>query len=58
MYKALRSGTGRQEITLHGLSGIGKTQLAIACSKAHGDDYLAIFWMNIKDEILVKQSYS
>lgn len=57
MHKALGGGTGRRAVTLHGLGGIGKTQLAIAYIKAHRDDYSAIFWLNIKDEVSVKQSY-
>ena len=57
MHKALSGGTGRQAVTLHGLGGIGKTQLAIAYIKAHRDNYSAIFWLNIKDEVSVKQSY-
>lgn len=58
MYKTLSEGTGRRAVTLHGLGGIGKTQLAIAYAKAHRDDYSAVFWVNIKDEVSVKQSYS
>ena len=58
MYQALNEGIGRRAVTLHGLGGIGKTQLAIAYTKAHRDDYSAIFWLNIKDEVSVKQSYS
>jgi ATP/maltotriose-dependent transcriptional regulator MalT len=58
MHIALREGTGRQAVTLHGLGGIGKTQLAIAYTKAYRDDYSAVFWLNIKDEVSVKQSYS
>jgi ATP/maltotriose-dependent transcriptional regulator MalT len=57
MHKMLNEGN-RQAVTLHGLGGIGKTQLAIAYAKAHRDDYSAIFWLNIKDEVSVKQSYS
>lgn len=30
----------------------------IAYTKAHRDDYSAVFWLNIKDEVSVKQSYS
>jgi ATP/maltotriose-dependent transcriptional regulator MalT len=58
MHKTLSNGTSRQAVTLHGLGGIGKTQLAIAYAKAHRDDYSAIFWLNIKDEVSLKQSYS
>jgi hypothetical protein len=58
MHKVLIGRTGRQAVTLHGLGGIGKTQLAITYTKIHRHDYLAIFWLNIKDEVSVKQSYS
>lgn len=58
MHKTLSESTGRRAVTLHGLGGIGKTQLSIAYAKAHRDDYSAIFWVNIKDEVSVKQSYS
>jgi len=58
MHKALSKGSGRRAVTLHGLGGIGKTQLAIAYAKAHRGDYSAVFWLNIKDEDSVKQSYS
>lgn len=58
MHKTLSNGTDRQAVTLHGLGGIGKTQLAIAYAKAHRYDYSAIFWLNIKDEASVMQSYA
>jgi len=58
MHKALGEGTGRRAVTLYGLGGIGKTQLAIAYSKAHRAKYSAIFWVNIRDEDSVKQSYA
>lgn len=58
MHQSLSNGSGRRAVTLHGLGGIGKTQLAIAYAKAHRDDYSAILWLNIKDEVSVKQSYS
>ncbi|KAN0078822.1 hypothetical protein V8E54_005335 [Elaphomyces granulatus] len=37
-------------VVLHGLGGIGKTQLTVAYAKRHKDNYSAIFWLNIKDE--------
>ena len=58
MHKALSEGSGRRAVTLHGLDGIDKTQLAIAYAKTHRGDYSAVFWLNIKDEDSVKQSYS
>lgn len=57
MHQSLSNGSGRRAVTLHGLGGIGKTQLAIAYAKAHRDYYSAILWLNIKDEVSVKQSY-
>lgn len=51
------SDDGRRTVVLHGLGGIGKTQLAVAYAKQHKADYSAVFWLNIKDEDAVKQSY-
>lgn len=48
----------RRTVVLHGLGGIGKTQLAVAYAKRHKTDYSAVFWLNIKDQDTVKQSYS
>jgi hypothetical protein len=56
--QVLRSGDGRQTVTLHGLGGIGKTQLAIAYAVRHRVDFSAIFWFNIKDRDSVKQSFT
>lgn len=55
--QVLRSGDGRQTVTLHGLGGIGKTQLAIAYAIRHRANFSAIFWFNIKDNDSVKQSF-
>jgi tetratricopeptide (TPR) repeat protein len=53
------SGDGsRRTVILHGLGGIGKTQLAVAYAKRHKDNYSAIFWLNIKDEDSLKQSFA
>lgn len=53
------SGDGsRRVVVLHGLGGIGKTQLSIAYAKRHKDNYSAIFWLNIKDEDSLKQSFA
>lgn len=45
-------------VVLHGLGGIGKTQLSIVYTKRHKDNYSAIFWLNIKDEDSLKQSFA
>jgi AAA ATPase domain len=46
----------RKVLVLHGLGGIGKTQLAIRFARMHKDDYSAIFWLNGKDRGTLAQS--
>jgi AAA+ ATPase superfamily predicted ATPase len=58
IHKALSGDGSRRTVILHGLGGIGKTQLAIAYTKRHKDNYSAIFWLNIKDEDSLKQSFA
>ncbi|KAK0622435.1 hypothetical protein B0T14DRAFT_563886 [Immersiella caudata] len=48
----------RKIVVVHGLGGMGKTQIAAQYAKCHKDDYSAIFWLNAKDETSLKQSYS
>jgi len=55
--KTLNSDGSRRMAVLHGLGGIGKTQLTIAYAKRHKADYSAIFWLNSKDEDSLKQSF-
>lgn len=45
-------------VVLHGLGGIGKTQLSTAYAKRHKDSYSAIFWLNIKNKNSLKQSFA
>lgn len=47
----------RRTVVLHGLGGMGKTQVTIAYAKRHKDHYSAIFWLNCKDEDSLKQSF-
>ena len=49
---------GARTVFLHSLGGIGKTQLTVAYAKRHKDNYSAIFWLNIKDEDSLKQSFA
>jgi AAA+ ATPase superfamily predicted ATPase len=58
IHKALSGDGSRRTVVLHGLGGIGKTQLAVAYAKRHKDNYSAIFWLNIKDEDSLKQSFA
>jgi len=48
----------RTVVLLHGLGGIGKTQLAVTFVKEHKDTYSAIFWLNGKNEDTLKQSFA
>ncbi|MCJ1360581.1 MAG: hypothetical protein MMC33_010589 [Icmadophila ericetorum] len=58
MHRILSGDGSRRTVILHGLGGIGKTQLSVAYAKRHKDDYSAIFWLNIKDEDSLKQSFA
>jgi hypothetical protein len=58
MHTKLSGDGSRRTVILHGLGGIGKTQLSIAFAKRHKDSYSAIFWLNIKDENSLKQSFT
>ncbi|MCJ1347902.1 hypothetical protein MMC31_006132, partial [Peltigera leucophlebia] len=51
------NGSQRKVVVLHGLGGIGKTQLAVASVKEHRDICSAIFWLNGKNEDSLKQSF-
>lgn len=53
----LNSDGSRRVVVLHGLGGIGKTQLAVTYAKRYRDEHSAIFWFNIKDEASIQQSF-
>ncbi|RYP73186.1 hypothetical protein DL771_003822 [Monosporascus sp. 5C6A] len=57
MHHTLHGDGSRRAVVLHGLGGIGKTQLAIEYAKRHKDDYSAVFWLNIKDKDALQQSF-
>jgi hypothetical protein len=58
IHRTLRGDGTRRTVVLRGLGGIGKTQLTIAYAKRHKDSYSAVFWLNIKDEDSLKQSFA
>jgi hypothetical protein len=58
MHAALSCNGSRGAVSLHGLGGIGKTQLTIAYAKRHKDNYSTIFWLNSKDEDSLRQSFN
>lgn len=58
IHEILRANNGRRTAILHGLGGMGKTQLAAAYIKRHHIDYSAVFWLNARDETSLKQSFA
>ena len=58
IHQTLKGDGSRRAVVLHGLGGIGKTQLSIAYAKRHKDIYSAILWLNIKDEDSLKQKFA
>ena len=58
IHRTLRGDGTRRTVVLRGLGGIGKTQLAIAYANRHKESYSAVFWLNIKDELSLKQSFT
>jgi hypothetical protein len=57
MHRLLHGYTTRSTVILHGLGGIGKTQLAVEYSRRHKEKYTAIFWLNANDEDSLKLSF-
>ena len=57
MYRLLHGLNNRSAVVLHGLGGIGKTQLAIKYIKQHKEKYTAIFWLNANDEDSLRLSF-
>ena len=57
MHRQLYSFSTRSTVVLHGLGGIGKTQLAIAYAKRHKEKYTAIFWLNANHVDSLKLSF-
>jgi hypothetical protein len=58
MHKSLSGDGNRRVAIVHGLGGMGKTQLAAAYAKRYKDNYSAFFWMNAKDEYSLNQSFT
>jgi hypothetical protein len=58
IHMSLRGDGSRRTVVLHGLGGIGKTQITIAYAKRYRDNYSTVFWLNIKDEDSLKQSFA
>lgn len=58
IHEELSQGPGRRTVVVHGLGGMGKTQLAAAYAKRHRDDHSAVFWLNGRDETTLKQGFA
>ena len=51
--------TGRQNVVvLHGLGGIGKTQLAVEFARKHHSRFSSVFWLDGSSEESLKQSFA
>ncbi|KAJ5764668.1 hypothetical protein N7533_003349, partial [Penicillium manginii] len=48
----------RKVAIIHGLGGMGKTQLAVRFAREHKDDFTAIFWLSGKNRGTLVQSLS
>ena len=57
MHELLQNHNSRSCVILHGLGGIGKTQLAITYARRHKEKYTAIFWLNANNEDSLKLSF-
>jgi hypothetical protein len=57
MHRLLYGQAARASVVLHGLGGIGKTQLAIAYARRYKVKYTAIFWVNSHHQDSLKLSF-
>jgi tetratricopeptide (TPR) repeat protein len=57
MHQLLHGHKTRSIVVLHGLGGIGKTQLVVTYTRRHKEKYTAIFWLNANDEDSLKLSF-
>lgn len=58
IHKKLQHDGSRKIVVVHGLGGMGKTQLALAYAQQHRKEYSAIFWINSKSVDTLKQGYA
>ncbi|KAF2786713.1 HET-domain-containing protein, partial [Melanomma pulvis-pyrius CBS 109.77] len=57
MHELLHGHSSRSAVVLHGLGGIGKTQLAVEYVRRHKEKYTAILWLNANDENSLRLSF-
>jgi hypothetical protein len=58
IHQNLQYNGSRRTAVVHGLGGMGKTQLALAYAQRYKDEYSAVFWVNSKDVDALKQGYA
>jgi hypothetical protein len=58
IHQELQYNGPRRTAVVHGLGGMGKTQLALTYAQRHRDEYSAVFWVNSKDVDALKQGYA
>ncbi|PYH31487.1 TPR-like protein [Aspergillus neoniger CBS 115656] len=51
-------GTARKGVVIHGMGGLGKTQLAAHFARMHKEDFTSIFWLHGKDETTLNASFA
>ena len=57
IHEKLKNDGSRKIVVLHGLGGMGKTQLALTYAKRHINEYSAVFWLNSKDVDTLRQGF-
>jgi tetratricopeptide (TPR) repeat protein len=57
IHDILHGNGSRRVAVLHGLGGMGKTQISIEYAKRYRHCYSAVFWVNITSEDSLKQSF-
>ncbi|KAF3029576.1 hypothetical protein E8E12_000791 [Didymella heteroderae] len=58
IHQELQHDGSRKTVVVHGLGGMGKTQLALEYAQRHRNEYSAVFWVNSKSEDTLKQGYA
>jgi hypothetical protein len=58
IHRELQYDGSRKMVVVHGLGGMGKTQLALAYAQRHKDEYSTVLWVNSKDVDTLKQGYA